>query len=286
MPRLFERQEFEQPTIYKQKQSTEDRELTTEKEPIKTESREYTAGQVSQAEQERLMQNRQTKKEYINYFMTQTDLKDDKYWVDRLPTANLPQLEDLFDQHQEWQMQQQQQQITDVGKELGLDYSIVEQLQSVYPEEELAPRMELAGQIMTLIKNKPSASLMKQFTELVFPQQAEVEEPDAYRQMQTTKMYHEMTGDPEAGGMGIPVTEMPYEMAEEYDPTVSAIAQDLMQGLQGLGEGEQLDPTELLNAVMSTYYGNDESKREEAKYIINYIMQNVAGQSMNWEMEE
>ncbi|GAH41790.1 unnamed protein product [marine sediment metagenome] len=183
-------------------------------------------------------------------------------------------LENLYNEYSEWQAQRQQQAITQFGEKLGLDVSMVEQMQRVYPEEELAPRLQTAGYLMTLLKHQPSASLMKQFTDLMFPEAEE--EPTMGERMGDIEQYYGMIG--EEGE--VPLEAMPLDISERFDPQVGSMIQDVIDAYQELGEF----PPDLLNAIISEFaesYGITMSN-EEAQRRINQILQERLGVTVDF----
>jgi len=249
------------------------------KEPPKiTESREFKAGQESPEAEERRLQIKQKKQEYVDVLsQVYTSEKD----IHRLGTMRLPELDEAYTNYTNWQNEQQQQMITQVGEQLGLTADMVGQIQGAYPPEEVPAKMQLAGIYMTLLKSKhTSATMLKQFNELMFPEAEE--EPDMYEKMREYEMYGKLTGEE---GQYTP-TGLPFEITSELDPTISAFARDMAEGLQGITSVEELDANELLNAVMNNYYGNDEAMIEEAKQMINYTLQKMIGQTIDWTMLE
>jgi len=124
--------------------------------------------QLEKEREEALERNRQRNamiKEYKDFFLTQTDLGEDKDWVEYIPTMELKELEELFEEYIDWEAQR-----------LGIPAPYVEQIKRAYPEEELSARLLGIKNYIDLIRAKPSAEAMEDFMRFLFPPEPE-EEP-------------------------------------------------------------------------------------------------------------
>jgi len=183
--RLFEPREITRPTIYRGTQVPRQEDIIETiktslkkeypielpREPKKTESREFIAGQISEEALERNRQRDALMKEYKDYFLTQTELGQNKEWVEYIPTMELKELEDVYNEYQEWQ-------ITQFAEQLGIPSSYMEQMKSAYPPEELESKMTVLGGWMNLMREKPTIGAYENIVALLSPEQEPTLEED------------------------------------------------------------------------------------------------------------
>lgn len=198
-------------------------------EPKITESKEYIAGQVSEEEEERRLQFREVKKQYRDYFLTQTNIGEHKEWADYISRANLPELENLYGEYQEWQQQRQEQMISQFAEQLGIPSSYLEQMKGAYPPEELESRITGLGGWMNLMRKKPTIGAYENIMETLFPER----EPTLEEKIEKGELSAEQIEVLERTGFLPPGIEM-----KEKEPTVEEKAGEIMKVRSKIEEGK------------------------------------------------
>jgi len=244
-------------------------------EPKITESREYVVGQPSEEEEERRLQFKEVKKQYRDYFLTQTNIGEHKEWADYISRANLPELENLYGEYQEWQQQRQEQMITQFAEQLGIPSSYLEQMKGAYPPEELESRLTGLGGWMDLMKTKPTIGAYENIMETLFPKQ----EPTLEDKIRTGEIPASQLEALEQLGLLPEGMEM-----KEKEPAVEEKADEIMKVNQKIEE-EGLELFELpidylLKYEMLNYVPVTDFIRELTKqgYSVQEPIESIAGE--------
>lgn len=254
------------------------------KEPEITESREYTAGQISEEELERKNLIKAQKDEYRQALSQVYTSQED---ITQLNRMELIELEESWNNYQEWEMQRREEQITQLMEQLGISTPIAEQIKRAYPEEEFESALTGAGYYTKMMAKDPSAKLIQDFMKHIglSPEvEAEPEEePTIGERIEEIKRYRELRGlGEEPMGLG----EMPIDISMIHEPFVKDFAQDVIAGLQT----ENLTPQELLDAVMEAYGMSEINPNgidiETAKRLINMVAQQQFEQTIDWTLLE